>query len=48
LRYQSVSHRWAQNLRARPAFETDRFVRHYEAMSHLTTAKLAAATTTIR
>ena len=48
LRYQSVSYRWAQNLRARPAFETDRFVRHYEAISHLTTATLAAATTTLR
>ena len=48
LRYQSVSYRWAQNFRARPAFETDRFVRYYEAISHLTTAPLAAATTSIR
>ena len=48
LRYQSVGYRWALNLRARPAFETDRFVRYYEAMSHLTTARLAVATTTIR
>lgn len=44
LRYQSVSYRWAHNLRTRPALETSRFVRYYEAMSHLTTAKLAEAT----
>jgi hypothetical protein len=44
LLYQSVGYRWAHNLRARPSLETDRFVRYYEAMSHVTTAKLAAAT----
>jgi hypothetical protein len=47
LLYQSVGHRWAQNLRVRPAAETDRFVRYYEAMSHVTTAKLAAASTRV-
>ena len=47
LRYQSVSYRWAHNLGTRPASETSRFVRYYEAMSHLTTATLAAATTTV-
>ncbi|HEX7282444.1 MAG TPA: hypothetical protein VF239_10335 [Vicinamibacterales bacterium] len=47
LRYQSVGYRWAHSLRTRPALETSRFVRYYEAMSHLTTATLAEATTSI-
>ena len=48
LLYQSTGYRWAQNLRARPSPETDRFVRYYEAMSHGTTATLARTTTRIR
>lgn len=48
LLYQSVGHRWAQSLRAQPSFETDRFVRYYEAMSSGTTARLAVATAVVR
>jgi len=48
LLYQSAGYRWAQNLRTQPAPETDRFVRYYEAMSHVATARLAGATLTIR
>ncbi|MGQ0736200.1 MAG: hypothetical protein ACT4QD_21425 [Acidobacteriota bacterium] len=43
LLYQSVGYRWAQNLRLRPAPETDRFVRYYESMSQATVARLAHA-----
>jgi hypothetical protein len=45
--YQSVGHRWAENLRGRNSFETDRFVRYYDAMKSVTTARLAAATATL-
>jgi hypothetical protein len=45
--YQSVGHRWAENLRGRNSFETDRFVRYYDAMKSVTTARLAAATATM-
>lgn len=48
LLYQSIGHRWAQNLRTQPAPETDRFVRYYDAMSHVATARLAVATAAIR
>jgi hypothetical protein len=43
LLYQSIGYRWAQNLRQRPAPETDRFVRYYESMSHATVERLALA-----
>ncbi len=43
LLYQSIGYRWAQNLRQRPAPETDRFVRYYESMSHTTVERLAHA-----
>jgi hypothetical protein len=43
LLYQTIGFRWADNLRGRPAPETDRFVRYYDALSHLTTARLARA-----
>lgn len=44
LLYQSIAFRWADNLRARPAAETDRFVRYYQSLSHVTAARLARAT----
>jgi hypothetical protein len=47
LLYQSVGHRWARNLTGRNAFETDRFARYYDAMSSVTTARLAVATTAV-
>ena len=48
LLYQSVGYRWAQNLRAYQAAEIERFVRYYDAMSHVTTARLASAGAEIR
>lgn len=48
LLYQSVGYRWAQNLRAYRAFETDRFVRYYTEMSRIATARLARASVEIR
>jgi hypothetical protein len=48
LLYQSIGYRWAQNLRTRPAPETDRFERYYQAMSHVLTARLAVATVDIK
>lgn len=48
LLYQSVGYRWAQNLRTYQAPETDRFTRYYESMSHVTSARLAAAATRIQ
>jgi hypothetical protein len=46
LLYQNVGFRWADNLRSRPAPETDRFVRYYTALSHVATARLAHAVVT--
>ena len=43
LLYQSIGYRWAHNLRQRPAALTDRFVRYYESMSHVTAERLAQA-----
>jgi hypothetical protein len=48
LLYQSIGYRWAQNLRQRPAPETDRFVRYYESMSHATVERLAHASAETR
>jgi hypothetical protein len=45
LLYQTIGFRWADNLRARPAPETDRFVRYYESLSHVTAARLAHVST---
>jgi hypothetical protein len=43
LLYQTVGFRWADNLRTRPAPETDRFVRYYQSLSHVASARLARA-----
>jgi hypothetical protein len=48
LLYQSVGHRWAVNLRGYRAAETDRFSRYYQAMSGVTTARLARASIDVR
>ncbi|MGE3490054.1 MAG: hypothetical protein AB7N29_08615 [Vicinamibacterales bacterium] len=48
LLYQSIGYRWAHNLRTRPAPETERFTRYYDAMSHVATARLAGAAATVR
>ncbi len=48
LLYQSVGHRWAANLRAYRAPETDRFTAYYQAMSGVTTARLARAAIDVR
>ncbi len=47
LMYQSVGFRWADNLRARPAPETDRFVRYYASMSQATAEWLAVTGVTV-
>jgi hypothetical protein len=44
LRYQPISYRWAENLRAYDAMETRRFVRYYESMAHESSVVLATAT----
>jgi hypothetical protein len=41
--YQPIAWRWAQNLRQRPAVETDRFVGYYEAMAAESALVLAKA-----
>ena len=46
--YQPIGFRWAQNLRLRPAFETDRFVGYYEAMSNISGTVLARDSVTVR
>jgi hypothetical protein len=43
LLYQSIGRRWAENLRLRPAAETDRFVRYYGSMAAATVERLATA-----
>jgi hypothetical protein len=43
LLYQPVGFRWAENLRRFAAFEPQRFVRYYEALSQRSTTVLAAA-----
>jgi hypothetical protein len=47
LLYQPIGFRWADNLRAYPATETNRFVSYYDAMSAATAAPLARATATV-
>ncbi len=39
--YQPIGFRWAQNLRLRPASETDRFVRYFESMADVSGTVLA-------
>ena len=39
--YQPIGYRWAENLRLRPAPETDRFVRYFESMSRVSGTVLA-------
>jgi len=41
--YQPISFRWANNLRSYDAFETQRFVRYYEAMADVSAIVLAEA-----
>jgi hypothetical protein len=48
LMYQSIGFRWADNLRHHKAPETDRFVRYYESLSHVTAARLAHARVDLR
>jgi hypothetical protein len=48
LRYQSISFRWADNLRRYTADETKRFVGYYDSMSNGSSVVLATATTSIR
>jgi hypothetical protein len=48
LRYQPVSYRWAQNLRAYDANETRRFVKWYDEMASGSSQVLASATAAIR
>ena len=43
LLYQTIGFRWADNLRARPAPETDRFVRYYQSLAGVSTVRLAHA-----
>lgn len=47
LLYQPIGFRWADNLRAYKAVETNRFVSYYDAMSSGTAAPLARATATV-
>jgi hypothetical protein len=48
LRYQPISYRWAQNLRAYDAMETRRFVNWYDEMASGSSQVLASATASIR
>jgi hypothetical protein len=48
LLYQSIGFRWADNLRARPAPETERFGRYYAELAHVGTTVLAQASITLR
>lgn len=44
LLYQTIGFRWADNLRARAAPETERFVRYYQSLAGVSTVRLAHAT----
>ena len=46
--YQPIGFRWAQNLRLRPAPETNRFVTYYESMANVSATMLAHDSITIR
>ena len=46
--YQPIGFRWAQNLRLRPAAETNRFVAYYESMASSSGMVLASDSVTIR
>ena len=46
--YQPIGFRWAQNLRLRPAVETNRFVGYYESMSSSSGMVLARDSVTVR
>lgn len=48
LYYQSIGHRWAENLRSYDAPEPQRFVRYYDAMAAAATVRLAAVTAVTR
>jgi hypothetical protein len=48
LRYQPISYRWAQNLRAYDAMETRRFVNWYDEMASGSSQVLASATASVR
>ena len=46
--FQPVAHRWAENLSAYDAFETDRFVRYYRSMASASAMPLARSERTVR
>jgi hypothetical protein len=46
--YQPIGFRWAQNLRLRPARETDRFVSYFESMANVSGIVLARDSVTLR
>jgi hypothetical protein len=48
LRYQPISYRWAQNLRAYDAMETRRFVNWYDGMASGSSQVLASATASVQ
>ncbi len=48
LRFQVISFRWAENLRAYDALEPRRFVGYYDAMASAASALVASAATTVR
>jgi len=47
LLYQSIGYRWAENLRAYDAAETQRFVRYYEGAAAGSALPLARATAVV-
>ena len=46
--YQPIGYRWAENLRAYDAPETQRFVRYYQSMAAASALVIAETHTTIR
>jgi hypothetical protein len=48
LRFQVIGYRWARNLEAYDAPETNRFVRYYDSMSAFSSERLAWTTATVR
>ena len=47
LLYQSIGYRWAENLRAYPAQETERFTRYYEEAAAASAMPVARATAVV-
>jgi hypothetical protein len=48
LKFQTISYRWADNLRAYDAFETNRFVRYYDSMADSSAVVLASDSAMVR